>query len=1043
MKANPLLGTDSGESHAGGVLWRPQQPVKILHLQRDGSFTRERPGGALQGDGSASVADHNMHTSPTFPTEKACIKTVRATMFDHHVQRHNVAADHLGAEPPSRLADELPESCRESWMGKAAECTPFSKEAPHRPRDALTAAEKPGKANSLNRERVPQDTAWKKYTSMEKCGNPTPKHAEDSLVCQRIEPRYEILQTVGKRAQSEALAMACEDKAVTLRSRRSLKERRRLGESFVDPSWSRSLDLKHDYWKEDSFISKGKEGRETAAEADTLQAFNASLGQLAFSEQVGELDKNQTGQKHVTAEASCLANGSKDVSAADCKDSVVCSELEREKSRGKTEASKVLKHFSEKFGAGPGRIGSGGAGANVSQSAASGSPSEPEQCLPGRGGSQWQAGSGKAPHHSAELRTYGQEESKGFGLRKHSSAHCAQETPGAAGHRPEGPPLQRLEAEEQGKRSCRRASAGKVSERWRRKTLPHDIRFEDAGSLAEEGAKVLIRRDSLQFHEGSIAKKSRKPRCIVEPKEGTSVSPSSPEDSFRDQPSPSKPKATYFAVTYQIPNEAEGSTGKEFAHKSRWFSSLVEDVPGASDAGAPRRHHPASDRQFCAAVSDPPGSLDRHFGKSWEEAGGADASALLQKGALKYPASGGKGESGHSLQRQGADAKDSVPGIEPPLRSVAASSPGEQRSPSYLRHLHQGAGDHLGQKKRCDFSGAESKEKTAENYRSRVLDIDALMAEYKEDSLKSSVLWDRREGEDSGLFHLEKCRRSSSDKTSVIYSRKDPQVPDDSPRSPKQVSDLRRQEMVCLNERERPDSWEPSSILHRDGEFRPPPWGRPPALDIPADATSSKKKTFILDEEPGASLTPWFQSASYGEYKAQLPHSCSLGLKVEAGLAPHPSLSSADCLPQKGTFPKQQVTEVPPEGDGHNASSLSKRKSSGAGSPRKGVSSAAQSPAEWSTSASADASLDVKRPHPEKTQPSRAKGSLPVGPEAKEKRDHHRVRQSFPPEQADNVRQSRRSTSQQRYLSSEEKKVWMEEELGSCSDRNWGGGADR
>ncbi|KAL8179988.1 UNVERIFIED_CONTAM: hypothetical protein K2H54_002304 [Gekko kuhli] len=1012
MKANPPLGTDSGEGLAGGVPWRPQQPVKILHMQRDGSFARERH------SGPAAVADHDAHASSTFPAERACVKTVRATMFEHHVQRHKVADDRLGAEPPLQPTNEVSGSCRESWTGKATESKMSSKEAPRKPLDTSVEANKPGRANSLNKERVLQDTTWKKYTSVEKCENPAPKHMGDALACQRIEPRYEILQTVGKRAQSEAVSIVCEDKAVTLRSRRSLKERRKPGDSFVDASWSRSLDLKCDGWKEDGFVSGMKE---TTAEV-SLQALSASLGQHGFNERIAELDNSRIGQKHVTAKASCSTSRNKDVAATDRRVSTVSPELEKEKSKGKAEGSKGPKRSPEDFGAGLGRVDGGGTGASVSQSAASGSPSEPERRLLGSGGRQWPTVNNRAPHHSADMRTPEQEESEVFGFRKYPSAHREQEALDAARPGPEGHPFQHFETEELVKRSGRRASA----ERWRRKTLPHDIRFEDAGGPpAGEGAKVLIRRDSLQLHEGSMAKKSRKPRCVAEPQEGTSASPGSPEDRFADQPSPSKPKATYFAVTYQIPNEVEGSSGKEFAHKSRWFSSLVENTSFASHVGAPGRSHPSSDGQFCSAVSDLPGSLDRHFGRSWEEAGGGDALALLTKGALRYPASERREESWRSLERQVEDAKDRIPGIDPPFHSVAASSPGEQNLPLYSRHFRQG-GDHSGQKQHSDYSYGISKEKTADSYRSRVLDIDALMAEYREDSQKPSAVWDRRDGEESSSLPWEKRRRSSSDKTSFSYSRKDPRAPDGSPGSPRRdvcSTETRRPENGGVSEREGLGSREPSSVQHGDGKFSPPPWGRPPAPDSPADVASAKKKTFLLDEEPGASLTRWSQGANYGERKVQLPDPpLYWDWKAEAGFAPHPSLVLADSILQKGTCPKQRARDAPPEGDGRNA-----RRSSAAGSPRQGGSSAGRIQEEWDASALAVTSPDLKHLYSGKAHLAKAKDSLPAGTEPGERRDQHRFRQSFPPQQVDDVRPSRRSASQQRSLFREEKKDPEEE----------------
>ncbi|XP_048370839.1 uncharacterized protein KIAA1671 homolog [Sphaerodactylus townsendi] len=1008
IKINPLHGTDPGESHAGGMMWRSEQPVKILHVQTDGGFAREKPDGAVRGGRSASVADDDARAKSTPSAEKACVKTVRATLFEHHVQRHKVAAEDLGAPPPSYLTDELSGNCR---TGKAAGPKAPPKEVPWRPLDVMVGAENHREAASLNEDRVLQDASWKKPTAREKCDNPTPKHVVDSLACQRIEPRYEILQTVGKRAQSEAVAMICEDKAVTLRSRRSLKERRKLGESLVDASWSRSLDLKDDCWKEAGFNSKTKEAQEAPSKTDALPASRTSQGLQASCEPGTEVDKNQFGQKPVTGKASYITIRNKDLSTTGDRGSVISSQQEKELSKSKMERSQVQNRLPENVGAGPGRTDDGVVGAHGSPRTTSSYTSKPESLRCGSRGSQGQA----VPHQSADMKTCEQKEPKGFGLRKYPPAHRAQEPLDAAGHSPQENLLQPPEVEEQVKRSSRRVSAGKGPERWRRKTLPHGMRFEGVGTPAEEGATVLIRRDSLQLHEGLMAKKGRKPRCAVELKEGAPVSPSSPEDRFENQHSPSKPPGANFAAVCQGPNEAGGDSGKEVAHKSKRISSLVETTLFASNAGPARRSHPLSDHQICAALSDMPGSLDARPGKSWEEAGEGDESGLWKKGPVKCPASEGRDGSWRSLERQVEGAQGRILGVDPAL----ASSPSERKSPSYLRHSYP-EGEHVDQRKHSDLGCSVPRERTTDSYRSRVLDIDALMAEYKGDSLKPAVTQDRRKGEDSNLFPREKYKRSSSDKTSLSHNQKDPQVLGESPGSRGQ--DAYSREVRRPKERWGSCSREPSSSKGRDQELSPPPWGRPSALGLPANAAGSKKKTFILDEEPGAGLLLWSPGAGYGEPEVHIPGPLCVGLKAEAGVSPLPSSALADGVSQKGPCPKQQGTKMSPEGDWHHRSSLSKRKSGGAGSPRKSSSSAAQSPAEWDAPTLAKPWPDSTCSCSEKNHAAQARDVLPTGPEPRGRREQHRVRQSLPPEQADRVRQSRRSVSQQRSLFCEERK---------------------
>ncbi|OXB85027.1 UNVERIFIED_CONTAM: hypothetical protein H355_016149 [Colinus virginianus] len=122
--------SDSTEAHAAGNPWKSRQVLKITN-RTDQNETK----GSFPGEGQHfSQQSENSFTSslekklkPTTVTEKTCFKTVRATMFDHNVQRHNVADDLPGTALPLKTSGELEVKpsgvtsghTRRSWMGEA------------------------------------------------------------------------------------------------------------------------------------------------------------------------------------------------------------------------------------------------------------------------------------------------------------------------------------------------------------------------------------------------------------------------------------------------------------------------------------------------------------------------------------------------------------------------------------------------------------------------------------------------------------------------------------------------------------------------------------------------------------------------------------------------------------------------------------------------------------------------------------------------------------------------------------------------------------
>ncbi|XP_040272505.1 uncharacterized protein KIAA1671 homolog [Bufo bufo] len=145
-------------------------------------------------------------------------KTVKATIFEHNVERHNPPdVYHLGSltsnpSPKSTVMSEYLPAKHESssWLEWLSGDNVHSKTQIKR--DLKVADSKLSESSvgtvlysteigNLQRERL--------------------KNLKNVDENRRVEPRYEVVQAVGERVLSESIEMAPEDKAVTLRSRRS------------------------------------------------------------------------------------------------------------------------------------------------------------------------------------------------------------------------------------------------------------------------------------------------------------------------------------------------------------------------------------------------------------------------------------------------------------------------------------------------------------------------------------------------------------------------------------------------------------------------------------------------------------------------------------------------------------------------------------------------------------------------------------------------------------------------------------------------------
>ncbi|XP_032085645.1 uncharacterized protein KIAA1671 homolog [Thamnophis elegans] len=741
----PVGGADGGEAGMAGSPWKPP----LLARTPSGEEPPKRVA-SVPGEDPSMVLSPKARTLSSSSTEDSCPKTVRATMFEYHVQRHSVVASQIGPEPalvPPRVPFGGSPSCAQEfwkermlgdgWVAKASVQKANASEEARGLRDPRPLTEDKG------------SPTWAEDPLGEKGEQPASKGMEDSLLAQRIEPRYEILQTVGERAQSEAVAAVSGGKAVTLRRQRYLKENRRAG--GYGEAW----------------------GGASPPGRGPFKDHPASRIQAAFYSEATGPERNRAGQQAASSKMKDDGN--------------FAPLLETEKERGLapagvTEGSKALGCTPQWAGArAPGADGwEGGAGVLDQQT------------------SRGQNASGPGFLFGLHLKPpQGPEDSEGQERRSTRSGAAQEKWEATA----EGKQPPELNIGARWASSFRDASAPRGSDRWRRKTLPHgSARLEEA---PQGPAQLASRRGTPRpAEEGSAAKGSSQTPCGPEPRQ--------PEKPL----SPSEPKATYFAVTCQI--------------------SEINNPPRAAaapHASACRRASP-----FSEGGSSPARPLSRRRGDT-------GASDHLETGASQAPPT----QAGEQEQEPQRQPEASAAGR--PARADPLLSPGP-RSPSYLAPLQPES-----QQKRSGALGlgveeGEEEEEAPRHYRSRVVDIDELMAEYGGDSRKPRAWEGRRE---NSFFPWEKspprsslsgkppCSADQGEKTRGEHSLGSKGPGTEGSRAPGS----------------HPREIHPQESRAREGKCSPPQWGKPPDAEKkpqPWSAGPSAPKTktpFLAGGEQG------------------------------------------------------------------------------------------------------------------------------------------------------------------------------------------------
>ncbi|KAM9219563.1 uncharacterized protein KIAA1671 homolog [Leptosomus discolor] len=1073
-------GTDLTDAHATGNSWKPRQILKITNkpdqIERNGSFLGDGQHFSPQSENSVSFTSNlEKKLKPTTLMEKTYMKTVRATMFDHNVQRHNIAADHPGADSALKMNSELEAKpdvgtsghSRRSWMGEVEETTSVKKDYHKQSGSSkhITDVEKGGKSACSSEDKKMTPGILLEKSLVEKSEKPTPKNTEDSPVYQRIEPRYEIFQTCGERALSEAITMAPEKKAMTLRTRKSSAKETKSDEDVLHTGQLARASSKTLCLKEDNIISEARDTRVFTSKSELRESNDLFFGGCTLPEQKKDSDKTETDPMLMAEKIPYSGNRSKCLGMNE-KVNKLHSEMKNKSeisSMDKPERSNTVKCSSERRGFRPGGTDSYEFGTNfdhevISTSVNTHGAQSSSVLLSGQF-----CKSSSSYHPDTKGLTINKEEPQAFGLRKSLGLNYKEQDFSLDSTAHENSEKNRvIDPEEKVRRTRSSVSDLKVSERWRRRTLPQDsVKTDEVVWLTPENIKRLSRTDSLQLDEGLVKKRSKKSKEGLEGNEANQNVLGSAEDYLKNQSSAFEPKATYFAVTYQVPGnkKEKGFVGAASASETTTISSSSEGATVDLDPvfhGTSKPLLQQANKNF-VSTNRREDSREAHINKDWVKEDDKDGIFAKNIAFGNFHVSRKDNQQYHERGLDHSKEKtidvdafvlkqDLENAAQTDLKSSRrkVSSYHELGSPLCFAQSHKDS-ELVPQKRSensCDLPGR----KAEDGYRSQILDIDALMAEYKEESGKASNVQGRL-SEDHGSFSREKAKnkRNVSERATSSYSWKEWRGSDHYSVNNKQgdcAEEYHRPEKLILNEKvkDKLESCSPefNKQKSKDRKFSPPYWGSPSSffsdkfVNSPVEFT--RKKTFIVDEDEEVNLTSRNQSSKFVIDKVQPINAVGTHQRWEVNFASKLSVKTDDGLLQKKLVTKEQFLEVSPEGDwSKNAarSSVTRSKDNANKVLGENDSSNVRSNTDWKgyTPGLGSAPPDLRRSYSEKSH--QGKDNLPLMQEVRARRDLHRSRQSFPLESADNGWRQKLSSQSELFFQEDKKasrKEWTKTE---------------
>ncbi|XP_050174315.1 uncharacterized protein KIAA1671 homolog isoform X2 [Myiozetetes cayanensis] len=1078
-------GTDLTEAHVTGKPWKSRQVSKITstpdQLERKGSFLGDAQHFSQQSESSVSfTSSFEKKLNPAL-LEKPFIKTVRATMFEHNVQRHSVAVEHSGADAALKRNQE-PEAkqdvvvlgpSRRSWIGEGEETTPAKKEH-YKPSDSskhTADVEKSGKPACSSEEKK---IIVLEKSLVEKSEKPSAKNAEDSLIYQRIEPRYEVFQTCGERALSEAITMAPEKKAMTLRARKSSVKENKTDEEVGHMGQSVRASSHTLYLKEDIAVSEPREIKVLTSKAVLREPNDFLSSECTLPEQKKDSDKTEPDALLIVTEKIPYSTNKSKVLGINEKVNKLHSEIRSDKSEvssiDKPEKSNVVKCSSEKRSFRAGGTDTYEFRTNLDREVVSTSVSKHgAHSSSGLSGGQFFKPS-SSHHPDAKVQTINKEESGAFGLRKSLDFNFKERDFSLASAAPENSEKLRVtDPEEKIRRSKSSVSDLKISERWRRRTLPQEsAKAEEVVWFTPENIKRLSRTDLLQLDEDSLKKRNKNIKEGLEGSEANQAVLGSPDDYLKHQSSVFEPKATFFAVTYQIPGikKEKSFVGAPSASEINTVSSSSGGAAINVDPVFPGRSKPVLQQPNKNVMSTAcrEDSREVHISKDWVKEDNKDTVLSKNIAFGNFHMSRKDNQQHHEKGLDHSKEKiidvdafllkqDLENTVQIDLKSSRrkVSSSHEPRSPPCSAQVRKDS--ETDPQKRSENNPDLPVRRAEDSYRSQILDIDALMAEYKEESAKASKVQGKLSDDFSSLSREKsKNRRNVSDRTSLSYSWNEWKSRSDHSSVTNKPSECaeeqHRPEKLTVNEKSKeklelrsPDFDKPKS---KDRKFSPPYWGSPSIFFsekfVNSPVEFSRKKTFIVDEDEEVNLTSRNQSPKFVIEKVQPVNVVGTDQRLEANFASRLSIKADDGLLQKRLVTKEQFLEVSPEGDWSKnvaRSSTVRSKDNANKATCESDSSGVKIKADWRsyTSGFGTAPPDLRRSYSEKYRQGR--DSLPLMQEVRGRKDLHQSRQSFPLESVDHGWKHKMSAQSELFFH-EDKKASRKEWTKQSSDKTEG-----
>ncbi|XP_057601194.1 uncharacterized protein KIAA1671 homolog isoform X2 [Hippopotamus amphibius kiboko] len=473
--------------------WKPGTPRETSRQteRKDSSDQVPRSGRGESAVGALSPSDGT-------PDDDGSFQTVWATVFEHHVERHTVVDPSgrcLPATTHKDTADVLELRSRFAGSRSSLPQTAYLKKewlqtpAPETSGRTTFSSGEPAQhrgSSLLGRRLVGEQCSH----------NPALKLSEAPPTSERVEPRYDVVHAGGERAHSEAVPAAPEEKAVTLRSRRSR-------------------------------LSLSQEVTPAGTPADPERSLEGQVGSVQRASLIWEA----RGMREVSGPRPEIPREPKDTSGGSC----------------------------------PSPRWTGGVAVSWQQAAVGGGEERGSELSPEAASARTvQAAIQESQHQGTEgagvkpgVRGHPQGapleplcRASDFRARPHADVLVQKGPLGVPGGQGGARPARAPEPEA---RMRKAGPSDQRMERWRRRTLPHDVKFDEFRFLAPEHSSEAEQRrtDYLSPTAGALGK-PQLPHSGEETQQGnpgvSQVLPAAKQGSSVES------KVTFFAVTYQIPD---------------------------------------------------------------------------------------------------------------------------------------------------------------------------------------------------------------------------------------------------------------------------------------------------------------------------------------------------------------------------------------------------------------------------------------------------------------------------------------------------------